>query len=133
MSEAAQFWNPLLAPEVHWRDAYPIVEAAVKALLTANPKYKGLELTTTELVEALYPEEEARGNGAAARQRIFRALEALADHGLKHWHYRGPPRMTRAGQVRPRVWHAERKPICPNCGFELAAGPCVGTVRKDAA
>jgi hypothetical protein len=121
MSDAAQFWNARLAPEISGRDAYPVVEAAVKALLTQNPKYKGLELTTNELVEALYPEAETQGAGIAARQRLYRALEALEDRGLKNWHYRGPPRMWRGKMVRPRIWHVERKPICPNCGIELAA------------
>lgn len=117
----AEYWNPRLAPGVSRRDAYEAVSVAVRAMLSAHPQFKNSESTTTEVVEALYPEAEARGDGIAARQVIFKALAALAERDLKDCCYKGPPRRAKFGMIRPWVWHAPRRPTCPHCGGELAA------------
>lgn len=99
-------WNKLLAPSVHWKDAYLSVEREARAYLTIGNK---VNVSTSALVEALYPIAEARGEaGVTARGRIFKALAALADHGLRDCNYRGEPKPMRGRTIRPNIWTEPR-------------------------
>ena len=115
-------WNNLLADSVPWRQAYTSVEREAKAYLEitqpSNP------LSTAQLVEGLYPAEEARGSaGICARRRMFRAFAALADHDMKAWCVKGEPRRNKFGKtVVPVLWRPyvePARPVCPHCGGEL--------------
>lgn len=101
-------WNKVLAPNVPWQEAYAAVEAAVKALYEgAGPLVN--HFTTAELVETLYPETWARGEGITARKRIFGALKALAKHQLKDYCEPGEPRPLKHNKnrlVTPLIWRA---------------------------
>lgn len=117
-------WNAALAPHVGWQAAYGTVENAVK-LAFASPVLDGQTLSTSALVEALYPEQFARGEGITARKRIYKALAALATRGLAAYATRGPERLLKHTNklVRPWLWHSAA-PIevakCPHCGKEIA-------------
>jgi hypothetical protein len=116
-------FNAALAPAVEWREAYAAVEREARALLILNGDPRE-NYTTAEMVEALYPEALARGDGITARKRIFKALAALATKGLADCATRGEPRKLRHANkmVRPWLWHApaerndEAGQICPHCG-----------------
>lgn len=118
-------WNELLAPAVGWQDAYAHVERSAREYLATGKRDDNW--TTTELVEALYPEQFARGDGITARARIFKALAALAPRGLADCATRGPERRLKHSNkmVRPWLWHApaernaEAAAVCPNCGKPL--------------
>lgn len=104
-------WNKLLAPSVHWKDAYLSVERGARAYLTIGSK---VNVSTSALVEALYPIAEARGEaGVTARGRIFKALAALADHGLRDCNYRGEPKPMRGRTIRPNIWTEPRAVASP--------------------
>lgn len=102
----APFWLPKLAPGIHWQKAYADVEAAVKGYLEGG----GDTLSTNELVEALWPEQFARGEGITARRRLYKALLALATHGLADYCERGPEKKLRHGTrvIQPWVWRAPK-------------------------
>lgn len=79
-----------------------------------------MHLSTNELVEALYPEEQARGDHQ--RKRLYDVLRYLAELGdLRDWWFAGPPRMWRGKPCRPKMWCAPKPKCCPHCGGELAA------------
>jgi hypothetical protein len=127
-------WDKAMAPNVPWQEAYATVERMARAHLEHNPMLDG-DLSTADLVDALYPEEWARGEGVTARKRIFKSLAALATRGLAAYCHRGPERKLAhsAKMVRPWLWHAPReanveaqaagfKPItCPHCGGRFNA------------
>ena len=73
-------WGEILIPEVPWTEAYPLVEAA--ALTILENVTVGHTLSTEQLAEHIWPEMECRGEAIMRRPRLFRALEALAKHGL---------------------------------------------------
>lgn len=108
-------WNIALAPAEDWKKAYGYVAEAVIWHLQGKIE---LRLTTADLVETLYPEAWARGDGITARKRIFDALRALAKHQLKDWCEPGPPRPLRhrpGKLVTPLIWRlpapaVEREP-----------------------
>lgn len=104
----AHEWNAGLAPDIGWQIAYAVVEREVKALFAANPLYEHDTIGTSELVEALYPETYVRSDEArAARQRIFKALQALATRGLSAYAFQGPEKLNRMKvRVRPWFWRA---------------------------
>ncbi len=118
-------WDNLLAR--NWRDCYPqVFEEAKRQLGTYN---KDVELTTTELVEAMYPEQFARGNMIARRQKIFKALKAAQGHGglRGYWHL-GTERRYMGRPFRPPVWHRyleehdqgdPHEVECPVCGHKF--------------
>ncbi len=108
MTPLATNWRATLGREVHWTIAYPAVEEAVVAYLTAHPG----RLSTGDLVEALWPAADAARQGADAiwaRRRIFKALMALAPRGLADFAHKGdiPRRMGKTGiMVSPWLWEA---------------------------
>mgnify|MGYP003559721779 FL=1 len=123
-------WNALLAPAVPAIEAYKSVEEAARLHLSMNPLFTEVGITTNELVEALYPEALARGDGVLARARIYKALAALATRGLADCATRGQPRKLKHMNktVRPWLWHepGEKNPEaqdgvkrCPHCNGEL--------------
>lgn len=124
-------WEKALAPDVEWREAYAYVAEYTRTILTG---YDGPDLTTGQLVERMWP--KAPGDPGYQRQRLFKALMALAPRGLADCCHRGAERPRghfggKAGKVKPIVrpwlWHApgERhfeavmRPTCPHCGGEL--------------
>lgn len=119
-------WNAQLHKDVPWQQAYASVEAAVIGLM-ATPAMAERRLTTNELVEALYPESLARGDGIDARNRIYKALMALAPRGLACYASRGEERKRAHSniKIRPWIWHAASQPNtehmqrCPKCGQEI--------------
>lgn len=127
-------WDKALSPSVSWQEAYATVGRMARAHLEHNPMLDG-DMSTADLVDALYPEEWARGEGITARKRIFKALAALATRGLADCCHRGPERKLRHSgkMVRPWLWHSPReanveaqaansKPIiCPHCGGNFNA------------
>lgn len=115
-------WNRDLAANVPWQSAYATVEREAKAFLTASVLADATPLGTAALVEHLYPAAAVRGEeGVAARNRIFKALDALTGYGLRDYCSRGEPRLNHAKKtVRPWLWHGPReRPKCPTCGREL--------------
>lgn len=101
-------WDRLLAPEIEWQRAYRSVGSEAKRVLDALPF--AATLTTAELVEALYPQQYARDKaGLDARQRIFRALAAMATRDLARYASRGEPRQLKKLKkvVRPWIWHGD--------------------------
>lgn len=118
-------WSIILGPQVEWPDAYAAVEREARAWLTRQDEFS--DYTTTELVEALYPEQFARGDGIKLRKRMFKALAALALHDLADCCTKGTPRRLKHSKkmVTPWNWHSPREPappapkLCPHCGKEL--------------
>lgn len=114
-----------LAHGVDWKPAYTYVANLAGLFLeTRGPRSK--PLGTAELVERLYPVAAARGEeGTHARQRMFKALAALARRDLASYASRGAVRVNGFGRgVKPWVWHpptepnpeAIKPPTCPHCG-----------------
>lgn len=101
------YWNTMLAASQPWASAYAAVEEAVRRRLT-RPDLGQPRLSTAELVEALYPEAQARGDGITARKRLFKALAALAKHQLKGYCEPGPTRKLKHGsrEITPLIWRA---------------------------
>ena len=99
-------WTARLAPEIEWREAYATVAEQAKLHLQHNVLV-GEEVSTAELVEAMFPQALARGDGITARRRIFKALEANATRALKGYCHKGASRKATIGnrQVRPWRWH----------------------------
>lgn len=118
-------WAEALRPAVPWQAAYKVVAEVTRALLAAEPGGDHY-LTTSDLVERLFPEHLARGEGITARRRMFSALAALAKHDLADCATRGPARkMKHLGKmVHPWHWHRPvekpAEPCCPTCGQPIA-------------
>ena len=97
-------WNHVLNHKVEWTIAYPAVERVVKAHL-ADVAYPGVG--TSDLVEELYPEASATGDGIYTRRRIFAALTALAEHELADWCHQEDKTRARFGKmISRRRWHS---------------------------
>jgi len=97
----AQEW--VAAAQLGWREFYPLVEAEAKVWLTqAHVDEPGTDVSTTELVEALWP--SAWQSDGKARQRVFKALTALETRGLAGWVTLRQAR-GRYGMVNYRRWH----------------------------
>ena len=119
-------WNAALAPDVPWRDAYATVAREARQFLVHTPFEN---LSTTELVDKLYPEALARGEGITVRKRIFKALGILAKRDLADCATRGAERRVKFNPkpIRPWIWHspaepnpeAIQPPTCPHCGGRL--------------
>lgn len=119
-------WDAIMYTAVPWQEAYATVEREARHVLDNDPTLDG-NLSTAELVERLYSEEWARGDGITARKRIFKALRALTTRGLADCCHRGEERRLRHSNkmVRPWLWHAPTSPnseaqgnakACPHCG-----------------
>lgn len=114
-------WNDILAPRQHYKDCYPKVREAARAIL--DNQIPG------ELLSAGFFIKEITGAGAtkATRSRCGRALRALAkrEDGLMGYYTTSEgPNHFRPGETATRyLWHAykkpEPKPVCALCGQEL--------------
>ena len=118
------YWNAVLAPDVNWRTAYAEISREARNFLAGRAE----QFSTTELVDRLYPEAAARGEGITARNRIFAGLAASATRSLADCATRGPEVKRMGRKVRPWVWHAPGDPnpeslatakVCPHCGGML--------------
>jgi hypothetical protein len=67
-----------IAKGVHWKVAYPIIEEAVKAVLT---DHDGPGLNWKEMLEAV----GLKGAPQPTKERFIQALKALRGHGLADW------------------------------------------------
>lgn len=67
-----------------WQTAYNHVREQVEELFGAATRGHD-KITTSELVEVLYPLQFAIGDGIMARNRIFKALKQLATRGLQDY------------------------------------------------
>lgn len=108
--------NAALAPGVHWKIAYPVVEQLVREHVGALPD----DISTVELCDAIYPSISMRGEiGLSARKRLFQAVAALAKHTLADCCHQGEPKRNGYGNMtRPLRWHAPRTITnvpCPHC------------------
>lgn len=119
----ANEWNRLLAEAVPWAEAYPAVEREARAhLIITAVDLPFVGISTAELVQALYSEQFAKGEGITARKRIYKALAALATRGLADCCTKGEPRPLKHNKkklVRPWLWHAPKATEtakCPHCG-----------------
>lgn len=109
-----------VAPEVPWRMAYPFVEGAVRRILDTLPA-DAVRISTTVLVDMIYdpdgPVDER------VRTRIFKALRACAEHGLRDYYILGEPaQIGGVKDARPKLWGAPVKSgtyCCPKCGRPL--------------
>lgn len=133
MTLLPQQWNDAMASTVRWQDAYATVEAQARLILQHDIRAAAPNtLTTTELVEILYPPQFIKSENAKyARERIFKALRALSVRALADCATRGLPKKTKfKGTARPWLWHEPtiRNPEaeeldaskrCPHCGGEL--------------
>ena len=99
-------WNTVLAPSNPWREAYPVVAAAVRGYLEAHV-IAPATIGTSELAKSIVAGSYLRD--PVLKARLFRALKALAAHDLSDCVRRGEPvkrpfynRQT----VRPLLWSA---------------------------
>lgn len=121
-------WATILAPSQHWRECYPIVAGEARRVLkTLGPDQS---ISTAHLVDQFLPESVIRGaEQVDARQRMFRALMALAVHDLSDCASRGPEERNSFGVMRRWNWHTPTEPnpdaklpgrrTCPHCGGPL--------------
>lgn len=100
-------WNEILHKSQHWKDAYAAVNREARLIL--DPVPRDSPMSTSELVEALYPVAFSRGEGINARNRLYAALASLAVHDLADCCHRGAPtkRVSYGGVkiIHPWVWH----------------------------
>jgi hypothetical protein len=127
MQEALK-WERVLHREVPWAQASDAVIAHVAAYL--DTLAEGATVSTSQLVEKLYPSDQVRGD-APARDRLFDIL-LKRKRGtndpllLVEYRTRGPEKHVAKKLVRGWLWH-KRKPLpkrmicCPNCQFEWEA------------
>lgn len=116
-------WNETLKPGTNWRDTYPLVVTAAKAVLTKALAEEpvGEFMGMTELVWRIVDGTEPRST-ARTRKVIVQALRAGCNHELKDWHTRVPtPNPFQPGQTRlSYMFHnyIEPKPeeTCMVCG-----------------
>lgn len=122
-------WNEVLDPAVEWRVAYPMVAERVREML--DPLPPGEVMTTTDLVERLYPAALALGtDGILARRRMFKAVLAMTTRDLARYASRGPERKIRGKVSQTWVWHAPGEPnpeareteVCSICGRLFKGG-----------
>lgn len=123
-------WCAKLDRASPWQDAYAFVEQEARSYLAGFPPER--RIATEQLVESLFSEKLARGPAAYVRQRIFKALAALATRGLADCVRRGVEKQNRMGQtIRPWTWGAPQVEFnpeyevprtvkaCPHCGGQL--------------
>lgn len=120
-----QEWNVAL-PGKRWQETYPIIEREARAFLELR-KAKST-ITTSELVEFLYPRKFAEQSdaGLEARAIIFKALLADKNPWRSEYAAQGPKRLTGMNKgSRPWLWGARRaasdpaNATCPTCGQEI--------------
>lgn len=120
-------WRAVLAPDQPWQVAYPIVAREVREILADGPP-----VTSAVLSILLYPTPREQ----KIRERLDRALDALATHELADCAKRGNPIKVRMRSPygrwitvvkRPWIWglwgsrnpEAAETRVCPHCGKEL--------------
>jgi len=115
-----QDWDAALRPEATNPECDAFVALVVRAHLAANVMLDDI-VSTTELVQQIYPIEYARAsdNGMEARHRLFKCLIRLAKGDLKDCTTRGP--VQKLGKYRkpghPILWHPPHPvAICEKCG-----------------
>ena len=114
-------WEIALAPGIHWRKAYDVVEVEARRFLSTLAP--GTTIRTNGLVEALYPLATVHGE-SNARRRIYHALLAHNKEGpgiLRDCRIRGPETRIYGGvKAKVWLWHspAKRMICCPNCQYE---------------
>jgi hypothetical protein len=108
-----------LAADNDWQGAYAYVEESVRERLSDPDTVARLHLeqdtlSTNQIVELMWPERFAKGDGITARKRLYKALKALATRGLADCCERGPQvEVVIAGVkrfARPWRWHAPKPP-----------------------
>lgn len=110
-----------LAPEIHWKQAYPMVTRAVIEHFVANPD---AQMSSAQLADTLLPPILLRGvSGHYLRQRLFRAL--MTGAGTKHLgHYATKSTLPseRKGwggkEKYPWIWHAFDPAVKPEWGLK---------------
>lgn len=109
-TDVVQSLAAALHPANGWEVAYPVVAHEARAMLDSGDEGDNQMWTTEETVEALWPEALARGEMILRRQRLYKALAALAEHELSDCCTKGPERKLKHGgkMIRPWLWH---KPI----------------------
>jgi hypothetical protein len=116
-------WNEILAPEVPWLDCYPAIGLHARDSLEALPA--GHSITTTELLDRLYPAKLAAKSdaGTAARKRILAALFAKKNPWRARYSTPQPKRAKgRLKGTVPLLWHGPKTvavECCPTCGQEM--------------
>lgn len=97
---SATSWNELFARGASWKPAYmALAEAIVEVLDKGNKQY-----LPGALIEAIYPETMARGDGILARKRMFKGLRALAGHQFKACVKQGAPVSFHGRVLKPYIW-----------------------------
>lgn len=123
-------WANMLRGDVPWATAYAEVAKVVRQWLMAHPIAEDHSISTHDLVEGMFPESLAVGDGIYARRRLYKALMAQATRGLADCCTRGPATKkfgpSKGGPtIRPWKWHQPSQPNsehvskCPHCGQEL--------------
>ena len=106
-----------LAADNAWQGAYEYAEESVRERLSDPDTVARLHLeqdtlSTNQIVELMWPEQFAKGDGITARKRLYKALKALATRGLADCCERGPQvEVVIAGVkrfARPWRWHAPK-------------------------
>lgn len=94
--------------ELGWREFYPQVEAEAKIYLAQAHADHDSPLTTTDLVEGLWP--ASWDSPRRLRARVFKALTALETRGMAAWVTIGEPSRLKGGiMARRRRWHTPRE------------------------
>lgn len=107
-----------LAPQHDWKSAYAFVETEARKILDVGVAGGG-SISTTVLADMIYSPNEAYD--PKVRKRVFQALKACANHGLKRYVTMGEPEQVGVVMNARRLkWHAPRpdgfvEPCCPTC------------------
>ena len=115
------FWVSILAKEISWATAYPMVEIEAREYLSNMPLPS---ISTNGLVEGLFPMMSTRGPGIDARHRLYKALFALAAHSMRDCATPSVSTKKYMGrETKPLIW-TKPKPKCKACngtGLENAS------------
>lgn len=110
-------YNTLLSAE-GWSSIVPVLAREIRAYLEIEAPDP--PLSTKDLMEGLYPQQFARGDGITMRQKMTRILiDVLSKNELADCCTRGEAIIRRKRLVRPCFWHAPKPKICEHCGKEL--------------
>lgn len=117
-------WTSVLRQENHWTTVAPVVATEIKTILDTLPP--DAELSTRELVERLFPEQFAVGDGITARARLIGLVAGrkALDKSLLGYRHKVPSTAKRFGKVRTLMvsrWHA-RRDVTPPAGFVRCPG-----------
>lgn len=115
MTTQSEWIKGIAWPAVPWQDAYAFIERKAKEFLDTHEG----TLSTQQLVECLWPENDVRGVEAIdSRQRLYRGLSKTAAHGLALYCHFGPEKILYGRSISPLRWHKadpdrakEKKPL----------------------